>query len=304
MDCNGSTNQYKIDQTLNEEGFKRLNNLSNYYTSVSSPKGNVFNRKISISISKGKIRASPLLLSTSISPSRNKETLFRNKTSSNITRSREIISADNILQKTVSSNPLNYLLTNNINYKVINIPKILEFILIYKEINSLNKTDNITTLIYHLKNVLEKQDLAPLSNSSSSLQNLNTDISKHFSMNEKEKETKAKIIQMKWRMYKAKKILNVENISKTNLNNICREYLTKQLLNNTQNFAFVTELFSLIMKLWEDMDKISIFQETKNYLINIKNYRNHTELVSDFLTNIIKLRQIQRENISENTKLF
>jgi hypothetical protein len=262
------------------------------------------NRKISISISKGKNRVSPLLFSNSISPSRNKETLFRNKTSSNISRSRDIISAENIFQRTVSSNPLNHLLTNNINYKVINIPKILEFILIYKEINSLNKTDNITTLIYHLKNVLEQQDKAPLSNSSSSLQNLNTDISKHISVNEKEKETKAKIIQMNWRIYKAKKILNVENLNKINLNNICREYLTKQLLNNTQNFGFVTELFSLIMNLWEDMDKISIFQETKNYLINIKNYRNYTELVSDFLTNIIKLRLIQSENISENTKLF
>ena len=264
----------------------------------------MINRKISISISKGKNRISPILLSSSISPSRNKETLFRNKTLSNFTRSKEIISSDSFLQKPINSNPLNHLLTNDINYRIINIKKILEFILIYKEVNSMNKSDNITTLIYHLKKVLEQQDKFPLSNSSSSLQYLNTDFSKHISMNEKEKEAKAKIIQKKWRLYKAKRILNLEAIDKTNLNNICREYLTKQLISNTQNFGFVTELFSLILNLWEDMDKISIFQETKNYLINIKNYKNYSELVSDFLTNILRLRQIQRENISENTKLF
>ena len=242
----------------------------------------------------------------SVSPSRNKHLFSRNKTTINISRSREIINTTHNSNQ-YTSNPLNSLLTNDINYKIIDINKIIDFILIYKEINKTSSVENLSLTLLKLKSVLEDQEKKILNISSRSLPNLNIDdTTKNLILNNRDNENKVKLIQLKWREYKVKKLLNLQNIDKDVINNKCRDYLIQQLLSKSQNFSFVNDLFSLTLSFWEDLMKLQCFLETKNRVINLKFSSNQTlnDLAPIILTNTIRLKKVQRENVSHSEELY
>lgn len=189
---------------------------------------------------------------------------------------------------------------------MINLNNLFDFIIIYKEFTKISSGSDeiLTESMFYLKSVLEENEKKTQSrlSYSSPIPNINTDNNNTLNNIYNPYETKVRLIQLKWREYKVKTILNIKVIDKHLINELCRDYLKKQFESNSHNFSFVTDLFSLTFSFWEDLLKLPCFLETKNRIISIKLNATQSlfDFTSTFLTNIIKLTQIQRENLFQN----